>query len=119
MPVPADQVSIPSAVVVWLDRWHAFVARRRDGRPSIVEVGRDADPENVYVHRVAEVADDSPRVMILGPDDDRIALDHEYESLYERPDRFIEVEACEWPTSSGLVDRLRFLEADLVTNVRG
>lgn len=100
------------AAVVWLDRWHAFVARREEGRWSIVEVGRDGDSEPAYLHRLAVVVSDCTRVMILGPDDDRLAFDHEYESLYERSDRFVEVEACPWPTSSGLLDRLRLLEGD-------
>jgi hypothetical protein len=101
------------AVVIWLDRWHAFVARRVDGgRRSIVEVSRDADPEPVYLHRVAEIALDARRVMILGPDDDRDAFDREYESMYVRSDRFVDVEACPWPSSAGLLDRLRLLEDD-------
>lgn len=102
----------PSAVVVWLDRWHAFVARWEEGRRSIVEVGRDAEPEASYLRRVAEIAHDCPRVMILGPDDDRLAFDRAYESMYERSDRFVDVEACPWPTSAGLLDRLRLLEGD-------
>ena len=106
-PVPA-----PVAVVVWLDHWHAFIARRSHGPNAIVEVARDAEPEARYLRRVAEVASDCRRVMILGPDDDRVAFDREYESLYERSDRFVEVEACPWPTSSGLLDRLRLLEDD-------
>ena len=102
-----------AAVVIWLDRWHAFVARRVDGgRRSIVEVDRDADPEPVYLHRVAEIACDARRVMILGPDDDRDAFDREYESMYERADRFVDIEACPWPSSAGLLDRLRLLEDD-------
>ena len=97
-------------VVVWLDHWHAFVARREEGRQAIVEVGREADPERIYLRRVAEIASDCPRVMILGPDDDRLAFDQEYETLYRRSDHFVEVEACVWPTSAGLLDRLRLLE---------
>jgi hypothetical protein len=123
-PLPA-----PVAVVVWLDHWHAFVARRSRGPDAIVEVARDAEPEAVYLRRVAEIAKDCPRVMILGPDDDHLAFDREYEALYERRDRFVELEACPWPTSSGLLDRLRFLErgspaahgdaeGEITTNVR-
>ena len=106
-----------SAVVVWLDHWHAFVARRAEGRRSIVEVGRDADPEPAYLSRVAEVAGDCPRVMILGPDEDRIAFDRQYEASYVRSDRFVDIEACEWPSSAGLIDRLRLLEDDFAVLV--
>ena len=104
-------------VVVWLDRWHAFVAHREGGRGAIVEVGRDADPEPVYLRRVAEVAMDCPRVMILGPDDDRLAFDREYETIFKRGDRFVEIEACPWPTSAGLLDRLRLLEGEAASSL--
>jgi hypothetical protein len=106
-------------VVVWLDHWHAFIARREAGRPAIVEVGRDADPEPAYLRRVAEIASDCPRVMILGPDDDRLAFDREYESLYARTDRFVDVEACTWPSAAGLIDRLRLLEGIEPAGARG
>jgi hypothetical protein len=101
---------MPPAVVVWLDHWHAFVARRAEGRCAIVEVGRDADPDADYLSRIAEVAGDCPRVMILGPDRDMLAFDQDYEARYAREDRFIDLEACPWPTSAGLLDRLRLLE---------
>ena len=98
------------AVVVWLDHWHALVAHHSEGRDAVVEVERAADSELAFLRHVAVVADDCPRVMILGPDDDRIAFDHEYETLYARGDRFVEVEACAWPAPEGLLDRLRLLE---------
>jgi hypothetical protein len=112
MSVASSPIPSLSSVVVWLDRWHAFVARRQAGQRAIVEVGRDADSEPDYLRRVVEVARDCRRLMILGPDDDRLAFDRAYESFYERPDRFVEVEASAWPTSSGLLDRLRLLEGD-------
>ena len=71
------------AAVVWLDHWHALVARRDDGARTIVDVDRDADPEAEYLVRVAR-DDDCDRVMILGPDDDRLAFGREYVALYER-----------------------------------
>jgi hypothetical protein len=98
------------AVVVWLDHWHALIAHRSNGHDAVVEVERAADSEPAFLRHVAVVADDCPRVMILGPDTDRIAFDHEYETLYARGDRFVEVEACPWPAPEGLLDRLRMLE---------
>ena len=100
------------AAVVWVDRWHALVARRVDGRPAIVEVTREADPEPAYLRRVAEEAHDCPRLIVLGPDEDRLAFDRQYETLFVRPDRFVEVEACPRCSSSELLDRLRFIEGD-------
>jgi hypothetical protein len=100
----------PTAVVVWLDHWHAFVARRAEGRCAIVAVEREDDPELAYLGRVADVAGDCPRVMILGPDDDRLAFDHDYELRFARRDRFVEIEASPWSSSGELLDRLRLLE---------
>lgn len=105
-----DLVPDELAVVVWLDHWHAFVAQRSDGHDTVVEIEREADPERTYLRRVATVACDCRRVMILGPDDDRLAFDHEYESMYARCDRFVEIEASPFPVPFALLDRLRMLE---------
>ena len=105
-------LSVPDdlAVVVWLDHWHALIAQHLDGHDGIREIDREADPEPAYLRRVAAAACDCQRVMILGPDDDRLAFDHEYEAMYERRDRFVEVEACPRQAPSALLDRLRLLE---------
>lgn len=104
---PADE---PAAIVVWLDHWHAVIARSEHGHRAVVEVDREADTEMAYVRRVVEAAHDGGRLMVLGPDDERLAFDRQYETLYARSDRFVEVEASAALPSSDLLDRLRFLE---------
>jgi hypothetical protein len=107
------------AVVVWLDHWHAVIARSEHGRRAVIEVAREAEPEAAYVRRVVEAAHDGGRLMVLGPDDERLTFDHEYEALYVRSDRLVEVEASAAVSSSELVDRLRFLEGDVAGMLAG
>ena len=103
----------PSAVV-WLDRTHALVARAREGRPEVTEVDRSFDAETAYLLRVLHAAADCDRLVVMGPDADRIALEREYVALYRRPDRLIDVGQVDIPRAADLVDQLRILEPSLV-----
>jgi hypothetical protein len=98
------------AAVVWLDGWHAFVARSDHGRCQISEVDRDADPESTYFDRVTYETQDCDRLMILGPGEAKLAFEREYVALYRRSDRLIDLETTVTVTSVELADRLRFLE---------
>lgn len=100
----------PHAAVIWVDGWHAIVARSEHGRRVITEVVRDADPEPLYLLRVARQADDCDRVMILGPDQTRLAFEREYVALYRRPDRLVDIEAAPSAKTVELLDRLRWLD---------
>lgn len=102
----------PHAAVIWVDGWHAIVARNDHGRRVITEVDREADPEPLYLLRVARQADDCNRVMILGPDRTRLAFEREYVALYRRPDRLLDVEAAPSANTVELLDRLRWLDGD-------
>jgi len=101
---------VPHAAVVWVDGWHALVARSERGRATISEVDREADPEHDYLVRVAREARDCERLMILGPGTTREAFEREYATLYRRADRFVDAETA--PPTSGpeLLDRLRLLD---------
>jgi hypothetical protein len=101
-----------AAAVVWIDHQHALVARRQAGRQAIVDVVRFAEPEASYVHRVAEAAMDTSRLMIIGPDDERLELDRAYAEIHGRSDLFVDVEAAPSISASELLDRLRLLEGD-------
>lgn len=100
----------PHAAVIWVDGWHAIVARTEHGRRVLTEVDREADPESQYLLRVARQADDCDRVMILGPDRTRLAFEREYVALYRRPDRLVDVEAAASANTVELLDRLRWLD---------
>lgn len=100
------------AAVVWLDHWHALVARRDRGAASIVDVDRVGESEAEYLARVAGMTDDCDRVMILGPGDDRLAFGREYVAHHRRDVVALDIEASVSATPSELFDRLRLLEGD-------
>ena len=100
------------AAVVWLDHWHAFVARRDHGAASIVDVDRDGASEWDYLIRVARATDDCDRVMILGPDDDRLAFGREFVAHHHHETVALDIEASVAVSPAELFDRLRLLEGD-------
>jgi hypothetical protein len=102
-----------AAAVVWLDRYHALVARAYAGHAAITEVDRDLDPEPVYMHRVLDEAADCDRLVVMGNDAARISFEREYVALYRRPDRLIDVGRLDTPRESDLVDQLRMLDPSL------
>jgi hypothetical protein len=108
----ADQ-PVHAAAVVWLDRTHALVARAHHGHSVITEVDRDTDLEGQYMLRVLHEADGCDRVVIMGPDSSRIAIEREYVTVYRRPDRLIDLGPSGTPDRSDLVDQLRVLEPAL------
>jgi hypothetical protein len=98
------------AIVVWVDHWHALVARSEHGQRALVRVDRESEPEAAWLGRVAVAAHDGTRLIVLGPDDERLAFDRKYEATCPRHDLFVEIEACGTPSPSELFDRLRVLE---------
>ena len=98
------------AAVFWLHHGHALIACRHGDRCEIQELDRDGQAEGDFLRRVAEAAPNCRRMVILGPDEERLAFDHLYDELYARSSRFVDVEACAAATMSDLRDRLRFLE---------
>lgn len=100
----------PSAAVVWVDGWHALVARTDHGVRGIIEVDREADSVHEYLLHVARQAQDCDRLMIVGPGDSAVEFGREYEALYERHSRLIDVEAAASVTWTDLIDRLRLLD---------
>ena len=108
-----DQVSSPTvtpSAVVWINRRRAMVATMsRDGRVTTCEISRGWLPDRAYVAQVVRVIGDRQRVVILGPSSVRLALEREYVSMYQRPDRLVDVEPAGAVELQNLVDRLRTL----------
>ena len=102
----------PSAVI-WLDRTHALVARTHGGRPEVATVDRAFDLEPEYLRRVLNEAADCERLVVMGSDAARVALEREYVAVYRRPDRLIDVGQVGTPRACDLVDQLRILEPAL------
>jgi hypothetical protein len=105
----------PHAAVVWLDHWHALVARRDNGTREIIEVDRGGAADQEYLVRVAQETEDCKRVMILGPGADLPAFRREYLVQHSQDVVALDVEASASATPSELYDRLRLLEGDELT----
>lgn len=101
----------PHAAVVWLDHWHALVARRDDGAAAVVDVDRGAANEQHFIDEVIRLTDDCDRLMILGPGSGRLTFAQTYVHRHGRDLVAVDVEASVSASPSELFDRLRLLEA--------
>ena len=109
---PAAGEGVAPSAVVWINgREASVVAVSRDGRVSTFEISRGWLPEPSYLAQVVRVIGDRPRVMILGPNSLRLALEREYVAIYRRPDRLVDVEPAGPLSPAELVDRVRMLAA--------
>jgi hypothetical protein len=99
------------AGAVFIDRWHAIVARSEGSAPTITDLTRELETEPEFVLRVARETADCDRLVVMGPSDERLAFEREYVSLYQRPDRLLDDEAIPIATRFDLLDRLRILDA--------
>jgi len=107
------------AAVVWLDHWHALVARRDGDAAAIVDVDRGVESEWEYLVRVVQVTDDCDRVMILGPGDDRLKFGREFVAHHDRDLVALDIEASVGASPAELFDRLRLLEGDKLARPAG
>ena len=107
-PVASEGVA-PSAVI-WIDERHAVVAAMsHDGHVSTYEIHRDWSSGSSYLAQVVREIDDRQRVVILGPNPVRQALEREYVAMFRRPDQLVDVEPAGPVSSEELIDRLRAL----------
>lgn len=104
--------SVATSAVAWINGRQAMVATMgHDGRILTCEISRGWLPEPSYLAQVVHVIGDRQRVVILGPNSVRLALEREYVAIYQRPDRLVDVEPGGTPDLPQLVDRLRTLAA--------
>lgn len=93
---PTPESTVPRATpsaVVWIDENRAIVASvEGDGQTSMCDITRGALHEASYLEQVVRAVGDRRRVMILGPDEARLALEREYVAVYHRPERLVDVE---------------------------
>jgi hypothetical protein len=107
---PVTSPSVTPSAVVWINRRRAMVATMsRDGRVTTCEISRGWLPDRANLSQVVRVIGDRQRVVILGPSSVRLALEREYVSMYQRPDRLVDVEPAGAVELQDLVDRLRTL----------
>jgi len=99
----------PSAIV-WLDSRRALVARMAEGHPVVTQVDRYVEPEADFLLRIIHEAAECDRLVVLGPEPARLALEREYVALYRRPDRLIDAGPELAPDRAELADRLRLID---------
>ena len=110
MRVPVTNQFVAMSAVVWINERQAMVATMsHDRRIATCEITRGSMPEPSYLAQAVRVIGDRQRVMILGPSSIRLALEREYVTHYQRPDRLVDVEWAPVPHLQDLVERLRTL----------
>lgn len=99
----------PSAVV-WINERTASIALMdEDGRPSTCDIDRGLEPELSFLAIVVRAIGDRERVVVLGPNEMRLALEREYVAIHHRPDRLVDVEPARGLSRLELLRRLREL----------
>lgn len=101
----------PSGAITWIDSSRALVARTAPaGAIDLERIERDAEGDGrTYLARVAHEIGDQDRVVILGPSSLRTRLEREYVTIFQRPDRLVDVEPSGPLTEDELIARLREL----------
>ena len=107
-PPPPGPPVAATAAVAWIDGSRAIVASTSDPDRAI-ELRRGPGPRSAFLARIVDAIGNAERVVILGPGDDRLALEREYVSLYRRPDRLVDVERSDPMGTTELLARLREL----------
>ena len=103
--------AIPSAVV-WVNGRGAVVARVDEaGEIATCTIERGSQDQALFLNRVVRSIGDPERVMILGPESARLALEREYVDMNRRPDRLVDLAPTGLLEEPELVDRLRRLAA--------
>jgi hypothetical protein len=107
---PEAQPNVSTAAVAWIDDQEALVARMGpEGRISTCGIVRGDEPEGDFLAQVVRAIGDRERVVLLGPDAERLELEREYVLVYRRPDRLVDVEPAGRVDPEALVARLREL----------
>ena len=102
----------PESAIAWINGLQAIVATMAStGEIFTCEINRGRSPETAYLALVVRTLGDRERIVILGPSPDRLALEREYVSIFQRPDRIVDVEPSGVVDTEELVRRLRKLAA--------
>lgn len=97
--------------VVWVDERHAIVARADVEGIATTEVRRAGQTEIRYLARVVHELGDRERVMIVGPEPIRLALEREYVAISHRPDRLTATPAAVEAAGAEILGRMERLAA--------
>jgi hypothetical protein len=111
MSMQVTAIRHPHAGVVYVEPWHALVARTGDRAPIVTELERARETKLEFLARVAHETTDCDRLVVMGAGTERLAFEREYVTLYQRPDRLVDDEPAAGATRFDLLDRLRMLES--------
>jgi hypothetical protein len=101
---------LASCAVVWLNSREAVIARSVADRESVLSIERGpVEAQSSYVNRIVHELGDRERVVILGPGIARLELERAYTTMFQRPDRLVDVEPSGPMSAQGLLARLRRL----------
>lgn len=109
-PTPEGSLStkISPSAVVWVNRREATVVQiTSDGRTSSCEISRGWLRETPFLACIAHAIGDQKRLLILGPDSIRLALERAYAPMFPRTERLVEVRASGPVDAPQLADRIR------------
>ena len=110
---PTTRNDIRPSAVTWIDDAHAMVATiSAAGQVTIEEIHprhAQAAPDETYLARVVDAIGDRERVAIVGPGQERLALEREYVLIYRTPDRLVDVEPATESDRDDLISRLYVL----------
>lgn len=100
---------VPCAVAWIGEEWASVARMNRDGEISTSAVHRGGGSEPVYLELIVRLLGDARRVLVLGPDSMRLALERAYVAIYRWPDRLVGVEHSETVDEGEMIRRLREL----------
>ncbi len=103
---------VGSSAVVWIDAQRAIVATSTGGaEPVVSEIVAPDGEDSTYLARVVDAIGDRERIVIMGPDDSRLALEREYVAIDHRPERLIDVEPAGRLDRDDVIARLNQLRS--------
>ncbi|HLX34816.1 MAG TPA: hypothetical protein VKR30_06175 [Candidatus Limnocylindrales bacterium] len=101
-----DLVERPRGGVVFVEPWHAIVARSGEAAPVTLSLSRTHETSPEFLGRVARELEDCDRLVVMGTGVDRLAFEREYVTLYQRPERLVHDESVASATRFDVLDRL-------------
>jgi hypothetical protein len=100
-----------TSAVVFIEASRAVVGRARGGDRVVIAIARRQEVETAFLGRVAHEIETADRIVVMGPSDERLALEREYVLLTHRPDRLVHDEAAVEMTRPEVLARLAELAA--------
>lgn len=103
----ARPTPLPPDAVVWIDERHAIVARLEPaGLIATVDIQRRQRAEGRFLAQVVHEIGGRERVMVVGPEPIRLALERRYVAVSHRPDRLVAAPPQARLAGAGILERI-------------